>query len=124
MIGLALAQAQWNDTIYIDGTDTSHDPYPCLPTTPYTGGLYVNKSLSLKRFGDAEVILNCSSSRQIVFDGGKALSETVIVQLTGLTLFNTSVAARNCSLYVNRCLFTNAMSFPNATAVVNFEAFQ
>ena len=124
MIGLALAQAQWNDTIYIDGTDTSRDPYPCLPTPPYTGGLYVNKSLSLKRFGDAEVFLNCSSSRQIVFDGGKAVSEKVIVQLTGLTLFNTSVTARNCSLYINRCLFTNAMPFPNATAVVNFEAFQ
>ena len=122
MIGLAIAQAQWNDTIYIDGTDTSRDPYPCLPTTSHTGGLYVNKSLSLKKFGDAEVFLNCSSSRQIVFDGSNAVSETVIIQLTGLTLFNSSVTARNCSLYVSRCLFTNAMPFPNATAVVNFEA--
>ena len=124
MIGLAIAQAQWNDTIYIDGTDTSRDPYPCLPTTSHTGGLYVDKSLSLKRFGDAEVFLNCSSSRQIVFDGSNAVSETVIIQLTGLTLFNSSVTARNCSLYVNRCLFTNAIPFPNATAVVNFEALQ
>ena len=122
MIGLAIAQAQWNDTIYIDGTDTSRDPYPCLPTTSHTGGLYVNKSLSLKKFGDAEVFLNCSSSRQIVFDGSNAVSETVIIQLTGLTLFNSSVTARNCSLYISRCLFTNAMPFPNATAVVNFEA--
>jgi len=123
-IGLALAQAQWNDTIYIDGTDTSRDPYPCLPTTSHTGGLYVDKSLSLKRFGDAEAFLNCSSSRKIVFDGSNAASETVIIQLTGLTFFNSSVTARNCSLYVNRCLFTNAMPIPNATAVVNFEAFQ
>lgn len=68
MIGLAIARAQWNDTIYIDGTGTSRDPYPCLPTTLHTGGLYVNKSLSLKKLGDAEVFLNCSSSRQIVFD--------------------------------------------------------
>ena len=124
MIGLALVQAQWNDTIYIDGTDTSRDPYPCLPTTSHTAGLYVDKSLSLKRFGDAEVFINCSSSRQIVFDGSNAVSGTVIIQLTGLTLFNTSVTARNCSLHVNRCLFTNVMPFPNATAVVNFETFQ
>ena len=124
MIGLAIAQTQWNDTIYIDGTDTSRDPYPCLPTTSHTDGLYVNKSLSLKKFGDAEVFLNCSSSRQIVFDGSNAVSETVIIQLTGLTLFNSSVTARNCSLYVSRCLFTNAMPFPNAKAVVNFEALE
>lgn len=124
VIGLAIARAQWNDTIYIDGTGTSRDPYPCLATTLHTGGLYVNKSLSLKKLGDAEVFLNCSSSRQIVFDGSNAVSETVIIQLTGLTLFNSSVTARNCSLFVSRCLFTKAMSFPNATAVVNFEALQ
>ena len=124
MIGLATAKAQWNDTIYIDGTGTSRDPYPCLPTSSHTGGLYVNKSLSLKKFGDAEVFINCSSSRQIVFDGSSAVSEKVIIKLTGLTLFNSSVTARNCSLYVSRCLFTNATPFPNATAVVSFEALQ
>ncbi|XP_078371368.1 uncharacterized protein LOC144655023 [Oculina patagonica] len=122
-IALAIAQAQWNDTIYIDGTETSRDPYLCLPMNPHTGGIYINKSLSLKRFGNAEVFLKCHSSRQIVFDGSNA-TETVVIELQGLTFFNSSVTARRCSLHISKCLFTHAVSFPNATAVVNFETFQ
>lgn len=120
-IALATAQAQWNDTIYIDGTKTSRDPYPCSPMTSDPGGIYVNKSLSLKRFGNADVFVKCSS--QMCFDGSN-VSETVIIHLEGLTFLNSSVTVRRCSLYVNSCLFRDAMSFPNATAVVNFEAFQ
>ena len=122
-IALAVAQAKWNDTIYIDGTETSRDPYPCLPMTSHTDGIYINKSLSLKRFGNADVFLNCSSSKQIVFDGSNT-SETVLIQLQGLTFFDSSVIARRCSLYVKSCLFTRAVPFPNATAVVKFEALR
>lgn len=120
-IALATAQAQWNDTIYIDGTKTSRDPYPCSPMTSDPGGIYVNKSLSLKRFGNADVFVKCSS--QMCFDGSN-VSETVIIHLEGLTFLNSSVTVRRCSLYINSCLFTDAMSFPKAKAVVNFEAFQ
>lgn len=122
-IALGIAQAQWNDTISIDGTETSRDPYPCLPMTSHTGGIYINRSLSLKQFGNAEVFLKCNSSRQIVFDGSNA-SETVVIELQGLIFFNSSVIAQRCSLYIRSCLFTHAVSFPNATAVVNFETFQ
>ena len=122
-ISLATAQAQWNDTISIDGTETSRDPYPCFPMTSYTGGIYINKSLSLKRFGNADVFLKCTSLRQIVFDGSNA-SETLVIKLQGLTFVNTPVTARRCSLYISNCQFTHAVSFPNATAVVTFEAFQ
>ena len=121
-IALATAQSRWNDTIYIDGTETSRDPYPCLPMTSHLGGICVNKSLSLRRFGKAEVFLKCSSSRQIVFDGSNT-PKTVTIHLNGLTFIDSFIAAQRCSLNVESCNFMNATSFSNATAVVGFETF-
>ena len=70
-IAFATTQAQWNDTIRIDGTDTSRDPYPCSSMVSNQNGIFVNKSLSFKKFGNAEVFLNCSAKR-IMFDGRNA----------------------------------------------------
>ena len=73
-IAFATTQAQWNDTIRIDGTDTSRDPYPCSSMVSNQNGIFVNKSLSFKKFGNAEVFLNCSAKR-IMFDGRNASGE-------------------------------------------------
>ena len=122
-IALATTQAQWDDTIYIDGTETSRDPYPCLSTTPHSEGIYVNKSLFFERFGNDEAILKCSSTRQMLCDG-RNVTENVVIRFKGLIFFNSHVTVQNCSLYVENCLFKDAISFPNATAVVNFESFE
>ena len=122
-IALATTQAQWDDTIYVDGTETSRDPYPCSSLTSYPEGIYVNKSLSFERFGKDEVVLKCSSTRKMLFDG-RNVTEKVVIRFIGLTFLNSHVTVRKCSLYVENCLFKDAISFPNVTAVVNFESFE
>ena len=117
-ISLATTQAHWNDTIYIDGTDTSRDPYPCSSMTPYLGGIYVNRSLTLEWFDKDEVFLKCSSQKQMVFDG-RYVSGKVIIRLKGLTFINSYVTVQKCSLYIESCVFKDAVSFPNATATIN-----
>lgn len=106
-IALGIAHAQWNDTIYIDGTETSRDPYPCLPTTSQPDGIYVNKSLSLRRFGKVKVFIRCSSLRRITLDG-RNTSDKVIIYLDGLAFIDSSIAARMSSLYVENCNFIGA----------------
>ena len=123
-ITLATTQAQWNDTIYIDGTETSRDPYPCSSLTSHPEGIYVNKSLFFKRYGKDEAVLRCSSTRQMIFDGRNITERAVVIRLEGLTFVNSHVTVRKCSLYVENCLFKDAISFPNATAVVHFESFE
>ena len=98
-IALGIAHAQWNDTIYIDGTETSRDPYPCLPTTSQLDGIYVNKSLSLRRFGKDEVFIRCSSLRRITLDG-RNTSDKVIIYLDGIAFIDSSIAARMSSLKI------------------------
>ena len=56
-IAFATTQAQWNDTIRIDGTDTSRDPYPCSSLMSNQNGIFADKSLSFKKIGNAEVYL-------------------------------------------------------------------
>ena len=121
-IALGIAHAQWNDTIYIDGTETSRDPYPCLPTTSQPDGIYVNKSLSLRRFSKVKVFIRCSSLRRITLDG-RNTSDKVIIYLDGLAFIDSSIAARMSSLYVENCNFIGAKSLSNASAVVDFKTF-
>lgn len=121
-IALGIAHAQWNDTIYIDGTETSRDPYPCLPTTSQLDGIYVNKSLSLRRFGKDKVFIRCSSLRRITLDG-RNTSDKMIIYLDGIAFIDSSIAARMSSLYVENCNFIGAKSLSNASAVVDFKTF-
>ena len=123
IVALATTQAQWNDTVYIDGTDTSRDPYRCSSVTTYPAGIYVNKSLTFARFGKDEVFFECSPAKKIICDGKNA-AEKVIIQLQGLTLMNTQVVVQKCSFDVESCIFKNVISFPNATAVIDFESFE
>ncbi|KAL9963042.1 hypothetical protein ACROYT_G032205 [Oculina patagonica] len=122
-IALATTQAQWNDTIYIDGTGTSRDPYPCSSLTSHPEGIYVDKSLFFERFGKDEAVLRCLSTRQMIFDG-RNVTEKVVIRFMGLTIVNSHVTVRKCSLYVENCHFKDAISFPNATAVLYFESFE
>ena len=119
-IAFATTQAQWNDTIRIDGTDTSRDPYPCSSMLSNQNGIFADKSLSFKKFGNAEVYLKCSA-KQIMFDGRNA-SGTVSIRFMGLTLINSRIVVQECSLFVESCVFRDAISFPNATAVINFQS--
>lgn len=121
-IGRAVTQAQWNDTICIDGTGTSRDPYPCSSGTSDPEQIYINMSLSFERYGESEAILQCSSSRQMLFDGRNFI-RNVVIRFSGLTFLNSHVTVQNCSLFVDSCHFKDAMSFPNATGVVHFESF-
>lgn len=121
-IGRAVTQAQWNDTICIDGTGTSRDPYPCSSGTSDPEQIYINMSLSFERYGENEAILQCSSSRQMLFDG-RNLTRNVVIRFSGLTFLNSHVTVQNCSLFVDSCHFKDAISFPNATGVVHFESF-
>lgn len=82
----------------------------------------INMSLSFERYGENEAILQCSSSRQMLFDG-RNLTRNVVIRFSGLTFLNSHVTVQNCSLYVDSCHFKDAMSFPNATGVVHFESF-
>ena len=122
-IALATTQAHWNDTIHIDGTETLRDPYPCSSMTSYPGGTYVNGSVTLERFGKDEVFLKCSSQKQMIFDG-RYVSGKVIIRLKGLTFINSYVTVQKCSLYIESCDFKDAVSFPNSTAIINFESFE
>ncbi|XP_022806639.1 uncharacterized protein LOC111343718 [Stylophora pistillata] len=122
LIALGIAHAQWNDTISIDGTETSRDPYPCLPTTSQPDGIYVNKSLSLRRFGKAKVFIKCSSLRRIILDGSNT-SDTVTIYLDGLTFIDSCIAVRMSTLNVVNCNFIDATSLSNAAAVVDFKTF-
>lgn len=123
IVALATTQAQWNDTIYIDGFDTSRDPYLYSSVTTYPAGIYVNKSLTFTRFGTDEVLFECSSAKKIICDDRNA-AEKVIIQLQGLTLMNSQVVVHKCSLYVESCIFKNVISFPKATAAIDFESFE
>ena len=122
-IALAITQAHWNDTIYIDGTETSRDPYPCSSVTSYPGELYVNRSLTLERFGKDEVFLKCSSQKQMTFDG-RYVTDKVIIRFKGLTFIHSHVTVQKCSLYMESCVFKDAVSFTNATAIINVESFE
>ena len=122
-IALATTQAHWNDTIYIDGNGTLRDPYPCSSMTSYPGGIYVNRNLTLERFGKDEVFLKCSSQKQMIFDG-RCVSGKVIIRLKGLTFINSYVTVQKCSLYIESCVFKDAVSFPNTAAIINFESFE
>ena len=122
-IALATTQAHWNDTISIDGTETLRDPYPCSSMTTYPWGIYVNRTLTLERFGKDEVFLKCSSQKQMIFDC-RYVSGKVIIRLKGLTFINSHVTVQKCSLYIERCVFKDTDSFPNATAIINFESFE
>ena len=120
-IALATTQAHWNDTICIDGTETSRDPYPCSSMTSYPGGIYVNRSLTLTRFGKDEVFLKCSYQKQMIFDG-RYVSGKVIILFKGLTFINSHVTVQKCSLYIESCVFKDPVSFPNATTIISFES--
>ena len=91
--------------------------------TSYLGGIYVNRSLTLERFGKDDVFLKCSSQKQMIFDG-RYVSGKVIIRLKGLNFINSYVTVQKCSLYIETCVFKDAVSFANATAIINFESFE
>ena len=67
-IGWAVTLATHDDVIYLDGTNTSKNPYRCDSGTLHTG-IYINTSLSLIGFGNPLPRIQCPGGSFLAFNG-------------------------------------------------------
>ena len=79
------------------------------------------KAYLLKNLETPRYFLIKRKAKQIMFDGRNA-SGRVSIRFMGLTLINSRIVVQECSLFVENCVFKDAISFPNATAVINFQS--
>ena len=100
----AVNLASSGDHIYLDGANTNKNPYTCHATQPHPGTLYVNKSLTFKRFGSIPQI-RCLS--WTISDGSYSGLE-VNVTLSDLLFTDTFVSFRDSSAAVDGCEFAGS----------------
>lgn len=103
-ISRAVNLASSGDQVYLDGADTNKNPYTCHATQPHPGALYVNKSLTFKRFGSVPQIrcLNWT-----IFNGSNSGLEVNVI-LPGLLFSDTVVSFRDSSAVVDGCEFAGS----------------
>ena len=88
--------------VNLDGANTNKNPYTCRAKQPRPGTLYINKSLTFKRFGSIPQIrcLNWT-----ILDGSNSDLE-VNVTLSELFFSDTVVSFRDSSAAVDGCKFS------------------
>ena len=103
-ISRAVNLASSGDHIYLDGANTNKNPYTCHLTLSHPGTLYVNKSLTFKRFGSIPQI---RSLNWTIFDGSYSGLE-MNVTLSDLLISDTVLSFRDASAAVDGCEFAGS----------------
>ena len=93
------------DVIFVDGTETKTNPYPCTPSVIASyNGVYVNKSVRYESYL-AEVFIRCAEGREFFIQGS---NRSMLVSMTGFTFIDSTIRVVDSSISVVNCTFTEA----------------
>ena len=105
-IGWAVTLATHDDLIYLDGTNTSKNPYTCDSGTSQPG-IYINKSLSLIGFGNPLPRIRCSSGSFLVFNGSVDALHEIRANISGIIFGGSFLTFMESSAYIQNCKFND-----------------
>ena len=100
-IGWAVTLATYDDLIYLDGTNTSKNPYTC------DSGIYINKSLSLIGFGDPLPRIRCSGGSFLAFNGSVDALHEIRANISGIIFGGSFLTFLESSAYIQNCKFND-----------------
>ena len=105
-IGRAVTLATHDDLIYLDGTNTSKNPYTCDSRTLHPG-IYINKSLSLIGFGNPLPRIRCSGGSFLAFNGSVDALHEIRANISGIIFSGSSLTFLESSAYIQNCKFND-----------------
>ena len=105
-IGWAVTLATHDDVIYLDGTNTSKNPYTCDSGTLHPG-IYINKSLSLIGFGNPLPRIRCSGGSFLAFNGSVDALHEIRANISGIIFSGSSLTFLESSAYIQNCKFND-----------------
>ena len=105
-IGRAVTLATHDDLIYLDGTNTSKNPYTCDSETLHPG-IYINKSLSLIGFGNPLPRIRCSRGSFLAFNGSVDALHEIRANISGIIFSGSSLTFLESSAYIQNCKFND-----------------
>ena len=94
-IAMATHKAQQGDSVYLDGTNSEHDPYPCTNLSSHVVRVFSS-------YGDSQAFIRCVNNYSFQFVCTNTFTN---VSLEGLVFNNTAVTLFNCSLLLRNCSF-------------------
>ena len=100
----AVTLATHDDLIYLDGTNTSKNPYTCASGTSHPG-IYINKSLSLIGFGNPLPRIRCSGGSFLAFNGSVDALHEIRANMSGIIFSGRSLTFLESSAYIQNCKF-------------------
>ena len=106
-IGWAVTLATHDDLIYLDGTNTSKNPYTCDSGTSHPG-IYINKSLSLIGFGNPLPRIRCSGGSFLAFNGSVDALHEIRANISGIIFSGSSLTFLESSAYIQNCKFNDS----------------
>ena len=98
--------ATHDDVIYLDGTNTSKNPYTCDSGTLHPG-IYINKSLSLIGFGNPLPRIRCSGGSFLAFNGSADALHEIRANISGIFFSGSSLTFLESSAYIQNCKFND-----------------
>ena len=98
--------ATHDDVIYLDGTNTSKNPYTCDSGTLHPG-IYINKSLSLIGFGSPLPRIRCSGGSFLAFNGSVDALHEIRANISGIIFSGSSLTFLESSAYIQNCKFND-----------------
>ena len=102
----AVTLATYDDLIYLDGTNTSKNPYTCDSGTSHPG-IYINKSLSLIGFGDPLPRIRCSGGSFLAFNGSVDALHEIRANISGIIFGGSFLTFLESSAYIQNCKFND-----------------
>ena len=102
----AVTLATHDDLIYLDGTNTSKNPYTCDSGTSHPG-IYINKSLSLIGFGNPLPRIRCSGGSFLAFNGSADALHEIRANISGIFFSGSSLTFLESSAYIQNCKFND-----------------
>ena len=106
-IGWAVTLATHDDVIYLDGTNTSKNPYTCDSGTLHPG-IYINKSLSLIGFANPLPRIRCSGGSFLAFNGSVDALHEIRANISGIIFSGSSLTFLESSAYIQNCKFNDS----------------
>ena len=103
----AVTLATHDDLIYLDGTNTSKNPYTCDSGTSHPG-IYINKSLSLIGFGNPLPRIGCSRGSFLAFKGSVDALHEIRANISGIIFSGSSLTFLESSAYIQNCKFNDS----------------
>lgn len=103
-ISHAMYKASTGSVIYLDGTNTTLDPFKCQPLTSRHRGIYVDKNISFVGIRSRAHIV-CDADQNWIVNGTNG-SSPLNINLTGLVFVNSRLHFIETSVAVKQCLFS------------------